>query len=328
MSDSAYLTALLEQFGEMNTDNFIVQYTPPLVFICGGPTVKIGASLRERIFRYAAGEKPELFNALVLAENSKDYFKNGAYSDLMQFEEDIANISTLIVICLESAGSLVELGLFANRKMLAQRLLVFVPAEELEGDEENDIPPKSSFIYLGPIENLRRIDKNSVSIYPWPKDDSVRYDDIDLVVHDIEERLRNIKKTEGFDKDNTGHLAILIYEIIYLSEPIKKIEIDWALCCIGIELSSAKITRLIYLLEMMKLISSEGYSGTDYFYLKNPQISKMKFGRSSKGKVQDAPNIRVAIRQSYLLNVDVDETAKKRKNVLVRINALRERNRK
>ncbi len=50
----------------------------------------------------------------------------------MSFEDDIANISTLVVICLESAGSLVELGLFVNRKSLAQKLHVVAPFEEIE----------------------------------------------------------------------------------------------------------------------------------------------------------------------------------------------------
>ena len=50
--------------------------------------------------------------------------ERGHIPDLMSFEDDIANISTLVVICLESAGSLVELGLFVNRKSLAQKLHV------------------------------------------------------------------------------------------------------------------------------------------------------------------------------------------------------------
>lgn len=321
MSDSAYMAVLQEQFCEFNSSNFIVQFMPPRVFVCGGPMLKVGISLRERIFRYAADKNPLLENSLVVAENFKDYFKEGAYANLMQFEDDIANISTLIVICLESAGSLVELGLFSNRKSLAHRLLVFVPSEELDGDPTNDIPPKSSFIYLGPLQSLKKLDESSVLSYPWPKEDVLYYQEIDLVVNDIEEKLKKVKKSEKYSMSNSGHLAILIYEIVLLSEPIKITEIEWALYCMDIDESKSKISRLLYLLEMMKLIGSMPYSGTDYYYAKGEQESKIKFGKTNSGKIKDSPNIKMAIRQSYIKfdEKQMDETAKKRRNVLSRI---------
>ncbi|WP_431631294.1 hypothetical protein [Enterobacter roggenkampii] len=109
--DSEYLNALLAEWGELTTANFSVHYTLPVVFVCGGPALQIGDSLQERVFRYFAESNPLTSKSLVMAEAFKDYFKSGAYTDLMQFEDDIANISTLVVIFLESAGSLVELGL-------------------------------------------------------------------------------------------------------------------------------------------------------------------------------------------------------------------------
>lgn len=319
------MDALHDQFKDLNIANFTVQFMPPLVFVCGGPMLPMYASLRERIFTYTASNDVPLHDSLVLAENFKDYFKEGAYSDLMQFEEDIANISTLIVICLESAGSLVELGLFVNRKSLAQRLLVIAPAEEIEENIEKNIPARSSFIYLGPLEHLKKLDDNSVAIYPWPKNSSSKYLEIDLVVGDIVKRLASVKKTERYSKHNTGHLAILIFEIIVLSEPIKLSEIEWALLCMDIEFDRNLVSRLLYLLSIMNLVSSMPYSGTDYYYAKKINISKIKFGKTTTGKIQDAPNMKIAIRQSYLSfdGENTDETAKKRRNVLIRINEMR-----
>ncbi|MFQ6244812.1 retron St85 family effector protein [Yersinia enterocolitica] len=322
MSDTAYTDALHDQFKDLNTSNFTVQFMPPVVFVCGGPMLPVYSSLRERIFAYTAVNDTALHDSLVLAENFKDYFKDGAYTDLMQFEEDIANISTLIVICLESAGSLVELGLFVNRKALAQRLLVIAPAEEIEENVEKGIPARSSFIYLGPLEYLKRLDSDSVAVYPFPKLFSSKYNDIDLVVHDIKKRLESVKKTEKYNGKNTGHLATLVLEVILLSEPIKLSEIEWALLCMEIDVERSVVSRLLYLLEIMNLISFMPYSGTDYYYVKNSSVSKMKFGKTKSGKIQDAPNMKVAIRQSYIsLYEDIqDETAKKRRNVLIRIN--------
>ncbi|WP_255412232.1 retron St85 family effector protein [Dickeya sp. Secpp 1600] len=326
MSDSAYMNALHEQFGDLKPSNFTVQFMPPVIFVCGGPMNVTPPSVRDHIFTYVAGHHPELSDSLVLAENFTDYFKDGAYADLMTFEEDIANISTLVVICLESAGSLVELGLFVNRKTLAQKLHIIAPLEEIEGNVERNIPPKSSFIYLGPLEYLKKFDQSYVSVYPWPNKERMRYDEVELIFHDIHTRLRNVKKTEKYSFDNTGHLAILIYELILLSEPIKKTEIEWALYCMGIDVSQKTISRLLYLLSKMKLISSITYSGPDYFFAVGRRESKLKFGLSVNGKIKDSMSIKIAIRQSYL-DVDdkaMDETAKKRKYALVQINKVRE----
>ncbi|WP_233623400.1 retron St85 family effector protein [Citrobacter braakii] len=325
MSDTAYTDALHDQFKDLNTANFTVQFMPPVVFVCGGPMLPVYSSLRERIFTYTASHDEKLHDSLVLAENFKDYFKDGAYSDLMQFEEDIANISTLIVICLESAGSLVELGLFVNRKSLAQRLLVIVPAEEVEENLEKKTPARSSFIYLGPLEHLKRLDADSVAIYPWPDSKSSKYQEIDLIIHDVNKRLNSVKKTEKFNGNNTGHLAILIFEIILLTEPIKLTEIEWTLLCMEIEFDRNLVSRLLYLLDIMNLVSFMPYSGTDYYYAKKSNVSKIKFGKTKTDKIQDALNMKVAIRQSYLSfdGDNQDETAKKRRNVFIRINDLR-----
>ncbi|EQB2472419.1 retron St85 family effector protein [Klebsiella quasipneumoniae] len=325
MSDSAYMNALQEQFSDLRYSNFIVQFMPPIIFVCGGPMNALPMSVRDHIFTYVAGHNPILSDSLVLAENFHDYFKDGAYSDLMSFEDDIANISTLVVICLESAGSLVELGLFVNKKSLAQKLHIVAPLAEIEGNEEKKIPPRSSFIYLGPLEYLKRIDDASVSVYPWPKSESMKYDEVELIYHDIYSRLKRVKKTERYNTENTGYLAILIYEIILLSEPIKKTEIEWALYCMDIDVPQKIISRLLYLLSKMNLTSSLSYSGTDYYYSRGRRESKLKFGISASGKIKDSMNIKVAIRQSYLSmdTRDMDETAKKRKNALSQINIVR-----
>ncbi|EIZ7363802.1 retron St85 family effector protein, partial [Salmonella enterica] len=133
------MNALQEQFGDLKYSNFTVQFMPPIIFVCGGPINATPMSVRDHIFTYVAGHNPELSDSLILAEKFHDYFREGAYSDLMSFEDDIANISTLVVICLESAGSLVELGLFVNRKSLAQKLHVVAPFEEIEGNERKNI---------------------------------------------------------------------------------------------------------------------------------------------------------------------------------------------
>ncbi len=115
-------------------------------------------SVRGRLLEYWAVHEGDLEASHVLAENFKDYLSENTYSDLLIFEDDIAKTSSLIVIFLESPGSIAELGLFCNIEALNSKLIVIAPSEETKN--------KNSFIYLGPITFLREKSENSVAIYP------------------------------------------------------------------------------------------------------------------------------------------------------------------
>ncbi|WP_429233440.1 retron St85 family effector protein [Aeromonas salmonicida] len=334
MDRIAYNETLEMIFNDLEHSSFHVNFnTPPIIFICGGSMIKIGSSLREAIFRYfASNENSNIHDHLLAAENFKDYFKNGAYRDLMDFEDDIASISTLIIICLESAGSLVELGLFCNKPELKNRLLVFVPAEEVEAKPEEDIEAYSSFIYLGPLQSLKHANDSAVMIYPWPSPNSLKYEHIDLIAQDIENKLETVRKVDSFSEVNSGHLAFLIHDIIKLCEPIKLSEIELVLISLIIDCPVRKLTRLLYLLEKTNFIAPYEYSGSTYYYVKNEKLSKIKYGKSKSGKIFDFPNAKMQIRKSFapIFSGDEikgkfdDEISKKRYNALKRINAIRE----
>ena len=111
---------LIAEFQDFEHAKFTVSFLPPKVFLCGGEVdinATIPKSARHRLIEYFSSHEHDLLRACIQAEDFKDYFKEGAYSDLLEFERDIASIATLIVICLESPGSLVELGLFCMDPM-------------------------------------------------------------------------------------------------------------------------------------------------------------------------------------------------------------------
>lgn len=333
MTENTYSSVTETIFSDLNHSNFSVNFsTPPIIFVCGGPMTQVAASVRERVFTYFAKDTTSnITDHLIAAEDFKDYFKDGAYDDLMEFEDDIASISTLVVIFLESAGSLVELGLFCNRIELKDRLIVFVPAEELEAKEDNE-PAYSSFIYLGAIQSLKRRNDTSVMIYPWANTESIKYDELDFVVSDIKDKLAKVKKTDKFDVKNSGHMSYLIHDIIRLCEPIKLSEIEMALICLEIDYPTRNITKCLYLLEKFKLTSPYEYSGSKYYYVNDESLSKIKFGKSRKGKVLDAPNLKMEIRSSFnpvFMKTEDEkeiEIAKKRFNALKRIVQIRKAN--
>lgn len=300
MSILTFEQAIKTQFEQLNVSNFNVDISYRLLFICGGEVngqAIIPPSFRDRLFLYAAKNTPELHKHFVLAETFKDYFKENAYPDLLIFEDDIASLSSLVIIFLESPGSLVELGIFCNKPEFYKKLLIIAPEEQTSNED--------SFIYLGPLEYIKRKDSSSVLIYPWPEKDS-KYDiNIleDLCVN-INNKLNSISKTEQFINDRSGHLALLIGEVINLSYPIQLNEIEVALNSLGVRLSLKDINRYLYLLQKMKIIGLLSYSSNKYYYPleKNRWI---KFGKNKNDHPMDMQKFFISIRQSFVMETDL-----------------------
>ncbi len=306
--------ALIDEFDQLDCNNFTVDLSAHHLFVCGGivnAKAEIPPSFRDRLVTYTASSEPHIHNAFVLAEHFKDYFKDNIYTDLLAFEDDIANISTLVIIFLESPGSLVELGMFCSKPNLYKKLVIVAPQEETNGED--------SFIYLGPLEYIRKNDSSSVVVYPWPDAHDENYDIgnvIDLC-EVIKHKLQSIPRTEKFKKDNSGHLALLICEIVTLSYPILIGEIELVLESMDIDTPQSVIYRCLYLLTKVGLIKKLSYSTYQYYYPSNTNQKKIKFGRTKKELVVDILKIRISIRKSFVMANDA--LSRKRKNALVQI---------
>ncbi|EEL6956448.1 hypothetical protein GJW95_22055, partial [Salmonella enterica] len=257
----------------------------------------IPPSFRDRLLTYTAKHASELHEHFILAETFKDYFKENAYPDLLVFEDDIASISSLIIIFLESPGSLVELGIFCNKSELFKKILIVASAEEVSGED--------SFIYLGPLEYIKKKVSSSVVIYPWPDPEVLKYDNdfLDDLCVNIKEKLSSIPKTEQFSKDNSGHIALLITEIISLCAPIQLSEIESALNSLGFNISTKIINRSIYLLQKVGFIDVLSYSSNKYYFpLKERKW--VKFGKTKDNKLIDNQQLKMKVRQSFVTLTD------------------------
>lgn len=314
-----YEKALQEQFGRLNKDNFKVQFAIKTLFVCGGIVHPVDkqlppGSFRDRLMRYTAEKGIEFHDYIVLAEEFKDYYVDGNYRDLLTFEDDIASLSTLVIIFLESAGSLVELGLYCSRPAFFKKLLVVVPKDELETED--------SFIYLGPLKFIESKVENSFCTYPFPsRNDSVQenepeYDNYYLedLCHNVEEKIKNTHKTENFKEKISGHISYLIAEIIRLSFPIMLGEIEKVLKHLGIEVQQGTLQRILYLLRKMRFIDKERESTNTYYYPIHRDKKLVNFGRTTDNKIIDDSTLTMALRLTYV--TDDSQLARRRVNVL------------
>lgn len=268
--------------------------------MCGGLVdikVEPAPSFRDLFIRRLASQHPEYEQEVVLAEEFKDYFKEHAYADLLTFEDDIAQISSIIIIFLESPGSLVELGLFCSKQKYFNKLLIIAPHHEVENED--------SFIYLGPLNHIRKHSDNSVLIYPFPScDEGYSNIHVDDLIANFLEKKSGLKKTSAFNSDDSGHLALLICEIIRLSYPILITEIEYVMMSLDIDISRSVVSRLLYLMNKLGLVNHYDYGGNRYYYPAPGDEKYVRFGLDKMSKSVDDARFIVNLRKIYALEKD------------------------
>lgn len=311
---TSYEDKLLNHVSDWEMKNFRVCYDDQVIFLCGAvvhPSGEKQTSMRGHFYDYCTKNNAELSSKIFLAEKFKQYLKNDHYPDLITFEHDVANISSLIVLFLESSGSIAELGLFCNMKEINRKLLVFVPADEVDGDK------KESFIYLGPLSYLtKKINKNAFKVYPKPdkKNEDDYAEHLDIMVEDLIDILPKSRKESDFDKNNTGHIAFLISRIVHLAMPIRLREVYACLKNIGIDnITQADVERLLFLLETLEFISSYRYNILVYYYSEQSR-QNLKLGKNKKGITIDEPGMITDI--TFFINDEKRCNDKKRRLAL------------
>ena len=308
---------LYESFERLDYKNFKVNLSSHRLFVCGGEidvTSSIPPSFRDRFVSFSGKSHPHIHDSIVLAEAFKDYFKDNAYPDLLVFEDEIASISSVVVIFLESPGSLVELGMFCTKPNFYKKLVIVVPQDEVKNED--------SFIYLGPLENIKKKESNSVAIYPWPDPNDAKYDKSHLedLCDVIDSKLSSLPTSSKFNIEDTSHLSLFIADIIRISYPVLFSEIEFALLATDLAIEPSRLTRHIYLLSKMGFIDSLPYSGYRYYYPTKEARRFLVYGRMKVDQTFDEAAFRMSLIQSYMPGADIP--SRKRRSAMSQIYGL------
>lgn len=266
--------------------NAHVNLTPPIVFLFGG-SVQGTNSIRGKLYHYLMVKNPSLFRNLVVPEHFKDWLHDSNYPDLVTFESDLAYTSTLVVIALESAGSIAELGAFSVLKQLSPKVVAILSEYHHE---------QSSFIKLGP---LRQLLETNIFTYPYDHKNPSSLDQecLEDFAEKLNEYLDASKHSESFNVQNNGHIALLIYEFVSMLKALKLSEIEKYLAISGIAKSQTEIKRSLFLLQKLDFIVQKRRGNID-FYLPNRRDVRIKFG-TKKGAVFDRAALTMAAVGSY-----------------------------
>ena len=247
------------------------------IFLCGGPLDGVSqnpVSVRDAIFRELTKDD-DLAARVRLAEDYKDWSHDGIYTDLVTFEDHIAQLSDLIVLVLESAGSLTELGLFTAIENYRHKLAVFISNYHYKQD---------SYVRLGPIKFLEDTIGNKAECHPWIKVEFNRPSlDVDELVRiqnefadAVKDRLGKASAEKLFDKETWLHQALMVCEFIWLMSALTVSEIQDFLRWAGVELAQHNVRQMLFLLNRIGLIAIVERS-TQRFYVSTSDRSFVKW---------------------------------------------------
>ena len=235
--------------------------------MCGGPTDISShkpVSIRDALYRELVKEQSYDLRIKV-AEHFKDWGNDSVYSDLVLFERHLAELSSVIVLVIESPGAIAELGLFSIIKEFQEKLLVFVETDHYNQD---------SFIRLGPIDFLEKSHQNRANCHRWTKQvgNRIEFDPdkaIDLqpeLAESVKERAANPTKERLFDADQWLDCTLLLCDFLNLHSALTIGEIRELFSAFGIAQTQTEIKQKLFLLERVGLVQMEP-KGDQRFYV-------------------------------------------------------------
>ncbi len=257
------------------------------------------------MFMNRAGEQTEL--NFILAESYKDWL--AGYDDLSEFESDIAGLSSVVAVILESAGSLAELGLFYANEHIRPKLFAVLHREFYN---------EGSFIKYGILSPLEELDRRFVLPLDLdPKNiDGIDHKEIAEILEELTDYVRELPESEAFLPSNHGHVLLLVFQIIHLFMALTISEILEFVRTSGIDMTEKRLKASLYILQRFGLISMEKRSSQTFFFAKSDAPVRVELKGKKGGKRVDIVASKISVSQFYRLQSKSFRSEKNRLSVI------------
>jgi len=295
----------------IDTEKCRAIFEPHLVFVCGGrvdPKVTNNHSIRNMFMNLSAAIGASNVHDFILAENFKDW-KDG-YKSLSDFENDIAQISSFVIVFLESEGALAEFGLFFANEQLRKKLVAVLNRQHYDSE---------SFIKFGLLNPLQELNQRLVLAYEIDHKniENVRKDEVEDIVHHISEHCNDTRKSEQFDLSNRGHAIFMAFQIIDLLLALTKSEILKYLKLIGISLSPQKLDSALFILQKFQLVGSRRRSSQNYYFALKRRTARIDLHFKKEGLRRfDSSAIKIEVSEFYKEHIEQDSNFRNRVKVI------------
>jgi hypothetical protein len=257
-----------------------------VVLLCGGKVpVKEHAeaddppiaSLRHALTRES--QSIEFF----IPEEIDDWLHDGLFKDLMSFELELAAICSIVVIVLESAGAIAELGAFSQLKELSEKLIA-IKSRDFDAAKNN-----KSFINLGLLRFLDEAKCCWVIIFLCylSRPSFVVFFLLNFVLNYISEEIGQLPKSATLNPQLSAHIAVIIYQLVFTFAALGEKEIQDYLLIFGVSTTRTDIRRKLFLLERFQILKREKYSDAEFYVLGRYGFHKLRLA-SKDGKKIDA----------------------------------------
>lgn len=248
------------------------------IFLCGGPTdvrATYPISVRDAIYRELVKDR-DIDGRIRVAEHYKDWSSEAVYPDLVSFERHLAELSSVIVLVLESAGSIAELGLFSVIEEFKKKLLIFIETEHYQSE---------SFIKLGPIDYLEKIYDNFAQCHRWLTgsgsaavlDKAVAVELQPELAEAVRSRASRPLPETRFQPSEWLHGALLACDLLNICSALTIRELRQLMVSVGCERSESEIKQLLFLLTRMGFLTMEP-KGDQRFYVSTDAREFIRFG--------------------------------------------------
>jgi len=299
----------------LNLRESTVQNPIKKIFLCGGQKAqKVGeqtTSLRGQLISLLEDANGSLPPYIVLAEEAVAWYhslSSNRFSNLVELEACIAALSTRILLIVESAGSMTELGAFSFDDRLSKKLYAV-----LDKSYEKD----QSFIIDGPIARIKNL--GGYCGRDWllkPKEPEIDIGKAKVVSQRIIKDILNPAinqppQTHNFDAQSTGHKMLLISDLVSLGGALRHPEIFTLVKSLGIDLTRKELGQYLFLLEKLKFLCETHEGMDDYFFQTEPTLRFVTYA-TSDGKQFDRDRYRTYIQDALPKRHHYED----RKNVL------------
>lgn len=289
---------MLPFIDDLDVGSLHVQAPTEVIFLCGGPydgPKEAGVKSLRHAFHCIA-EHPSLKGRdIIMAEDVTRRSDFAAYyDDLLLFERDIAQITELVLLFCESAGSYAELGSFSSYEEIYRQMLVVVRHIYWEQD---------SFIKLGPLNFLKK--KCGPEYVFVIRDEDIGIKDTDISTVDIDKfkeviqeplraRLEITREPTTFLPERAGHRIKLIVGLIQEYSALALNEIVAAMPYFNVDATEAEIRCYLMCARSVGWIEEKS-SGFDTYWIPLEANVALNYPVSESASLRDRPRRRLAI---------------------------------
>ncbi|MFH1806342.1 MAG: retron St85 family effector protein [Pseudomonadota bacterium] len=290
-------------------DRSRVLLEPRILFVCGGPVdVRVTSNHSVRnMFMNLSGGCTDNDKKFILAEDFKDW--RTGYRNLSDFENDIAAVSSLVVVFLESEGALAEFGLFYANENIRKKLVVCIHSE---------FHVSESFIKLGLLNPLEEENQESVRVYEIDhrRMDKVDKSEISEILSDVVGFCGKVSKSEAVKYSDRGHYIFIVFQIIDMFLALTKGEISEFIIGLGLDGVGKNLDSALFILEKFGLVVRQKKS-SQYFYFSSPnQSMRVDWSFSGENKRQSLQSIKIKIAEYYRHCAENDPSHRRRMKVV------------